>query len=245
MPREIITAIIIADETTTPLNTVSEDELAEDVNMDGDLEDLVSTLEEGENEGNTEGGFSISFTSEKEYDLDEIIKSISRDNDEYGLNIRVNQESVITLMVYYEIKKEILDEYSASSEEEVLGYDIIFKQKLSNFDDYLAVVSAIEFAYYVNSETTRNWLDSIGATYEIQDGHIKHTLSEEDRFGQLLLNEKQPKVEVKREDMKRYLFDEIKPSERIKPVVDYTKTLTEWTDLGEGDTTTEEDLIED
>jgi hypothetical protein len=156
MPKEIITATVLSEDTTATPETTEESTLGVDQNLDGDLNDLISSLDEGETDESPSGGFGLSFTPDKEYDLDKIIESISRDNEQYELRIRVNQESVLTLIVYYEIKQEILDEYNATSEDQILGYEQIFKSKLENFDDYFESLSDIKYAYYVDSETTRN-----------------------------------------------------------------------------------------
>jgi hypothetical protein len=156
MPKEIITATVLSEDNIATPETTEESTLDTDQNLDGDLDDLIANLDEGETDESSSGGFGLRFTSDKEYDLDAIIESISRDNEKYELRVRVNQESFLTLIVYYEIKQEILNEYNATSEEQILGYEQIFKSKLENFDTYFESLSDIRYAYYTDSETTRN-----------------------------------------------------------------------------------------
>ena len=150
MPRELITTII----EPTVDNTIDNDSVVSPESFDptptDGIDNLISTLEEGINTDDTtpETGFAISFTPDKTYDLDEIVASISRDNADYELVVRVNPENIISILAYAEIEQEILIEYSAASVDEVLDYQTIFNSKLINFDSYAEIVSAMEYVYY-------------------------------------------------------------------------------------------------
>jgi leucyl-tRNA synthetase len=207
MPREIITATVLSEDTTATPTTTEESTLSEDQNLDGDLNDLISSLDEGETEESPTGGFGLSFTPDKEYDLDAIIESISRDNDEYALIMRVNTESEIVQAIIDRCIEELKIEYSAENLEDILDYQNIFN---AYFEEHFVEYSE-----------------------EAREAGIP---------GEIIIDEKQSKVEVLRSDMKKYLFEEIKPGDKVKPVLNYAKTMTEWAELGDGDMTIPEDF---
>ena len=207
MPREIISATLLSDDTTATPVTTEESTVGVDQNLDGDLNDLIGTIEEGESEESPSGGFGLSFTPDKEYDLDAIIESISRDNDEYALIMRVNTESEIVQAIIDRCVEELKIEYSAENLEDILDYQNIFN---AYFEEYFVAYSE-----------------------EAREAGIP---------GEIIISEKQAKVEILRSDMKRYLFEEVKPGDKVKPVLDYAKTMTQWTELGNGDMTIEEDF---
>jgi hypothetical protein len=207
MPREIITATVLSEDTTATPETTEESTLGEDQNLDGDLNDLISSLDEGETEESPTGGFGLSFTPDKEYDLDAIIESISRDNDDYALIMRVNTESEIVQAIIDRCIEELKIEYSAENLEDILDYQNIFN-----------------------------------AYFELHFTEYSEEAREAGIPGEIIVDEKQSKVEVLRSDMKKYLFEEIKPGDKVKPVLNYAKTMTEWAELGDGDMTIPEDF---
>jgi len=200
MPREIITTIIepvaediaeVMPESTLNLATPA-------------IDDLISTLEEGINAEDTtpETGFAITFTSDKVYDLDAIIASISRDNDDEALVMHVNLESEIVLAIIDMCVEALKVEYTAANLEDILDYQNVFNTYFEeHFDEYseLARAAGIE--------------------------------------GELLLDEKQAKLAIDRVNLKKYLFDEIKSTDVLKPILNYTKAMTQWTEIGDGDGT--------
>lgn len=206
MARETITTIIeSAVEHVEEVTPVAVDNVATtDV-----LDDLIGTLEEGMNTATTpsSGGFGISFTSDKVYDLDAIIASIRRDNSDEALIMRVNVDSEISLAIIDRCVEELLVLHTADSLEDILDYQNVFNAYFeAHFDEYddLARAAGIE--------------------------------------GELVIDARQDKVTINRANLKKYLFEEVKSTDKMKPILVYEKAMTQWTEIGDGDLTTSSDF---
>lgn len=106
------------------------------LNPDDNLLNLIAELDEGENQSSSTG-FSLSFTDDSVYDLDEIITNIKRNNSDIPLVMQVNFENTIVLTVTSRIISELLELYSAESVEYILDFDTIFlKYFRDHFEEY-------------------------------------------------------------------------------------------------------------
>ena len=207
MARKIISSTI------TPVynNVIDEDQaiIEVDESIAGtELDQLVSEIPEGTSTTDGGGGFSLTFTSGKEYDLDAIIYSIRRDNDQEALIMKVNVETELVQAIIGRCVEELKIIYSANSLEEILDYQNIFNNYFElKFDEY-------------RLEAIKAGLDE----------------------GQLAINQTQDKIAVTNNDMMRYLLEDTPKSGAVKPILDYTKAISVWYELGNGDMTESEDI---
>ena len=87
-------------------------------------------------------GFSLKFTDGKEYNLDEIIESIKRDNPNHPLAIQVLTGDTIELQLIQIITLQLLDEYSTDNINNVPNFAIIFQERYDEALRQLDIISA-------------------------------------------------------------------------------------------------------
>lgn len=125
------------DPTEDNLTSESTANVVPEQEYDIEVAKLLSSIYEGSNvtESNDEidTGFSISFTTGKTYDLDEIIASIRRDNEDRPLLMKVNFEEVVVRGIAEAVTNRILDEFSADSAEQVLDFNNIFSDYFERY----------------------------------------------------------------------------------------------------------------
>jgi len=207
MARQIITGTIIP----TTDNPVSETQsvIMPESTSSAEIDKLISEISDGSNidDQTPSTGFSLSFTNDKVYDLDAIIASIRRDNNEKALIMKVNTDSQVVQAIIDRCIEELKILYTAENLEDILNYQEIFNEYFEeHIDNYYREASAAGIE------------------------------------GELVINEKQTKIEVTKTDMMRYLLDDNPKSGLVRPIIDYTKAIAVWTELGAGDLTEDEDI---
>lgn len=200
MARRIITINEIPEDTTiTPPREI----LGIDQNSDGNFDELVEDL--GVESSSSSGGFSIEYTPGQTYDLDEIIESIARDNDEHALIMYVNTKELIVQAVINQCIIDLKEEYNAENLEDILNFQSIFNNYFeAHFAEYtkLARIAGVP--------------------------------------GSISIDEEQNKLELNRTDMVKYLFKEVDPRSKVKPILNQSKVMIEWHELSSGNHDNEE-----
>jgi len=76
------------------------------------------------------------------------------------------------------------------------------------------------------------------------ENHIEEYFKEANMagiMGELLISELQPKIEVRKSDISRYLLEDAPKSGKVKPILDRSETSAIWIELGDGDLSELED----
>jgi hypothetical protein len=134
MARKIISGTLIPDYN----NSINEEQaIIQPETTEGELDTLIGSIPEGTSTPSSSGGFTLTFTSGKEYDLDKIIASIRRDNSEKALIMKVNIESELVQAIIDRCIEELKIMYHADSLELILDYKNIFNNYFEEkFDEY-------------------------------------------------------------------------------------------------------------
>jgi hypothetical protein len=94
--------------------------------LDDDILKLLSELNEGPNPSSDDTSFTLSFTNDNEYDLDEIISKIRRDNPNEPLVMQVNFENKIIQTITARMINELLELYNTNSINFILDFNNVF-----------------------------------------------------------------------------------------------------------------------
>jgi hypothetical protein len=154
-------------------------------------------------EENPSTGFSLGFTDGQTYDLDEILFSIRRDNPDSPLIMKVesaDSELESKIMV---ATSQILEEY----------FNEAFLAENPSVTPSISLI--INFASLLESKLE---------LLDLQE--IEEQLEE----GSLTINETQPKIGVKKEDIMKYLLSDA-PKKRSTPLVNLNRPIAIWTEV--------------
>jgi hypothetical protein len=157
-------------------------------------------------EENPSTGFSLGFTDGKTYDLDEILFSIRRDNPDSPLIMKVESaDSQLEAQIMF-ATNQILTEY----------FNETFLVENPSVTPSISLIP--------------NFASLLESKLAILDAE---EIEEELEEGSLTINENQPKIGVKKEDIMKYLLSDT-PKKRSTPLINLNRPIAMWTE-GQGD----------
>jgi hypothetical protein len=221
MPLKFVTNTVTTENGTTTVNpngttpTTNFVPTATTLSEQGNPGTFVPESVTTYSETNPSTGFSLSFTDGATYDLDQILFNIRRDNPDSPLIMKVSSADAELEALVMTATGQILQEYFNNEFMEANPSVIPSISLIPNFASLL--------------ETKLELVDREALESEIQEGSLS-------------INNTQPKIGVKKEDIMKYLLSD-KPAQRSAPLINLNRPIAIWTE-GQGDLNQRSDFPE-